>query len=252
MDTISFNESDKQDMFFSAESEFKTDFIKNELKKSIVRHLQCSLAREKRSATMHDWLVAVALVLRERIFERFIKTQKQHHSNNVRRIYYMSLEYLPGRMLRIAAQALGLFEDLEAALNELGKDFESIEEAESDMGLGNGGLGRLASCFQDSLATLDYPAVAYGIHYEFGLFKQKIVDGKQVETPDNWLKFGNPWQICRPENVQTVQLFGRIDNNYDDHGRWCPKWVDGKIVQGVPWDIPVVGYDTTTVNFMRL
>lgn len=236
----------------SMEDGFKANALKNELQREIVRHLQCFLAREQNSATTYDWLVAIILVLREKVLEKFIKTQKKHHDNNVRRIYYMSLEYLPGRMLRTTAQALGILEDLEAALGDLGQDFSLIEELEPDMGLGNGGLGRLASCFQDSLATLDYPAVAYGIHYEFGLFKQQIENGKQVETPDNWLKFGNPWQICRPENVQTIQLFGHVENRFDDRGNWVPKWVEGKTIQGVPWDIPVAGYGTITVNFMRL
>lgn len=252
MDTAINNKIKDQDTFFQKRKGFQGSSLKRELKREIIKHLQCLLAREQKSATTHDWLVAVAMVLRERVFERFITTQQKHHSKDVRRIYYMSLEYLPGRLLSIIAQALDLFEDLEAVLNELGQSFETIENAEPDMGLGNGGLGRLATCFQDSLATLDYPAVAYGIHYEFGLFRQKIVDGKQVEAPDNWLKFGNPWQICRPENVQCVRLFGRVENSYDDSGNWCPRWVEGRLVQGVPWDIPVVGYGTTTVNFMRL
>lgn len=252
MDTNTFDDVADHDNFFVKREGFQADSLKEELKNAIIKHLQCSLAREKHSATLHDWLVAVVMVLRERVFERFIKTQKKHHNDDARRIYYMSLEYLPGRMLRMTAQALDLLEDLEAALNDLGQNFEHIEDAEPDMGLGNGGLGRLASCFQDSLATLDYPAVAYGIHYEFGLFKQKIVNGKQVEAPDNWLKFGNAWQVCRPENVQTVQLYGRVEASYDDQGNWCPCWVDTASVQGVPWDIPVVGYGTTTVNFMRL
>ncbi|MDE6576080.1 MAG: glycogen/starch/alpha-glucan phosphorylase [Opitutales bacterium] len=244
--------TEDQEEFFAEQDGFQADSLKSELKRAIIQHLQCSLAREKHSATLHDWLVAVVMVLRERVFERFIKTQKKHHNDDVRRVYYMSLEYLPGRMLRMIAQALDVLEDLESALTELGQNFEQIENAEPDMGLGNGGLGRLASCFQDSLATLDYPAVAYGIHYEFGLFKQKIVNGRQVETPDNWLNYGNAWQICRPENVQLVQLYGRVENAYDDHGNWCPHWVESKLVQGVPWDIPVAGYGTTTVNFMRL
>ncbi|MDR3273756.1 MAG: glycogen/starch/alpha-glucan family phosphorylase, partial [Puniceicoccales bacterium] len=224
----------------------------NDLKSAIVRHLQCSLARDQGSAVLHDWGVATALALRDRVLEELIRTQKVHHENDVRRMYYMSLEYLPGTMLRSTAQALGILDDVELALKSLGQDFDSITTIEPDMGLGNGGLGRLASCFQDSLATLDYPAVAYGIHYEFGLFRQEIVDGKQVERPDNWIIFGNPWQICRPENIQNVQLYGRVENRYDGCGHWHPCWIDGKIVQGVPWDIPIAGYGANTVNFMRL
>jgi starch phosphorylase len=222
------------------------------MKAAIIKHLQCSLARDQGSAMVHDWWIATALALRDRVLERLIQTQKVHHENDVRRMYYMSLEYLPGATMRNTAQALGIIDDVEIALKSLGQDFDAIAAIEPDMGLGNGGLGRLASCFQDSLATLDYPTVAYGIHYEFGLFRQEIVDGKQVERPDNWIIFGNPWQICRPENIQNVQLYGYIEDSYDERGYWHPHWVGGKIVQGVPWDIPVVGYGTNTVNFMRL
>jgi starch phosphorylase len=226
--------------------------VAGDLKNAITRHLQCSLARDHVSAVAHDWWIATALAVRDRLLEELIRTQKVHHENDVRRMYYMSLEYLPGAMLRNTAQALGILDDLEIALQSLGQDLDAIVAIESDMGLGNGGLGRLASCFQDSLATLDYPAVAYGIHYEFGLFRQELIDGKQVERPDNWIIFGNPWRICRPENIQNVQLYGRVENSYDEGGHWRPHWVEGKIVQGVPWDIPIVGYGASTVNFMRL
>jgi starch phosphorylase len=225
---------------------------RGELKAAIVKHLQCSLAREQHSATLHDWWVATSLALRDRVLERFIRAQNVHHENDVRRVYYMSLEYLPGTMLRNVAQALDVLDDLDMALKSLGQDIEVVAAIEPDMGLGNGGLGRLATCFQDSLATLNYPAVAYGIHYKFGLFKQNIVDGKQVERPDNWAMFGNPWQICRPENTQNVMLYGHVEDSYDQRGNWQPRWVGGKIIKGVPLDIPVVGYGGKTVNFMRL
>ncbi|MDR0679917.1 MAG: glycogen/starch/alpha-glucan phosphorylase [Puniceicoccales bacterium] len=234
------------------EKYFRLKGAANKIRTAILRHLHCFLARDQNSAVANDWWIATAMALRDRVLGELIRTQKVHHENDVRRIYYMSLEYLPGTMLRNTAQALGILDDLELALRSLDQDFDAIAAIEPDMGLGNGGLGRLASCFQDSLATLDYPAVAYGIHYEFGLFRQEIVDGKQVERPDNWTIFGNPWQICRPENIQNVQLYGRIENTYDERGHWHPHWVDGKVVQGVPWDIPVVGYGANTVNFMRL
>ncbi|MEY4939422.1 MAG: hypothetical protein RIQ93_1157, partial [Verrucomicrobiota bacterium] len=138
------------------------------------------------------------------------------------------------------------------ALESLGQDFDAIRETEVDMGLGNGGLGRLAACFLDSLATLDYPALGYGIYYEFGLFKQAFVNGHQVEHPDNWSVFGDPWEVVRPEYTQQVRLYGRVENVFDDRGNSRPRWVETKTLLGVPHDIPVAGYGTTTVNLLRL
>ena len=138
------------------------------------------------------------------------------------------------------------------ALKDLGQDYELLRQEEVDMGLGNGGLGRLAACFMDSLATLDYPAVGYGILYEFGLFNQKIVHHRQEEFPDSWLKFGNPWRLLRPERTQKVQLYGRLEDVYDDKGDCQKKWVGTKTILGLPWDIPIVGYRGKTVNYIRL
>jgi starch phosphorylase len=148
--------------------------------------------------------------------------------------------------------ATGLLGAAEAALKDLGQDFEKIRESEVDMGLGNGGLGRLAACFLDSLATQDYPALGYGIYYEFGLFKQSFVDGHQVEAPDNWIIFGSPWEVVRPEYTQEVRLFGRVENVFDDRGNYRPRWVDTKTILGVPHDIPTAGFGTQTVNLLRL
>jgi starch phosphorylase len=134
----------------------------------------------------------------------------------------------------------------------LGQDFETIRESEVDMGLGNGGLGRLAACFLDSLATLDYPALGYGIYYEFGLFKQAFVNGHQIEHPDNWIIFGDPWEIVRPEYTQQVRLYGRVENVFDDRGNYRSRWVDTKTILGVPHDIPIAGFGTQTVNLLRL
>jgi starch phosphorylase len=226
--------------------------IKSEIKESIMKHLQFDLAREQVTATLRDWWVATCLMAREMIMSQFIRTQKVHHMIDTRRVYYMSLEYLPGRLLRNNLMNIGIFEETRQALEALGQNLDDIENVESDMGLGNGGLGRLASCFQDSLATLNYPAVAYGIHYELGLFKQEIVDGKQLEKPDNWRMFGSPWQICRPENTQNVKLFGNIEYCYDGLGNLTPTWKNYETIQGIPWDISVAGYQSNTVNFMRL
>lgn len=147
---------------------------------------------------------------------------------------------------------MGFYDMMQESLREMGIDLLELEQQEVDMGLGNGGLGRLAACFLDSLATLDLPAVGYGIHYEFGLFNQEFVNGCQVEHPDNWLHYGNPWQIIRPEYTQTVHLYGRVENQYTDKGDWAPVWVGTKSIIGVPWDVPIIGYGGRTVNFLRL
>ncbi len=222
------------------------------LRSLILRHLVSTLARHSSVATARDWWVATTLAVRDHIHERLIATQAVHNLQNVRRLYYFSLEYLMGRLFGSNLLATGLFETARAALASLGQDFEQIREAEVDMGLGNGGLGRLAACFLDSLATLDYPALGYGIHYEFGLFRQEFVGGHQVEHPDNWMIFGDPWEVVRPEYTQEIQLFGRIENVFNDRGNYRPRWVDTKKILGVPHDIPIAGYGTTTVNLLRL
>ena len=222
-----------------------------DLRPLIERHLISTLARHPASATPRDWWVATALAVRDTIHERMIATQRRHNEKNVRRLYYFSLEYLMGRLFGNNLLATGLLDAARVALEALGQDFEQIREAEADMGLGNGGLGRLAACFLDSLATLDYPALGYGIYYEFGLFKQAFQQGHQVERPDNWIIFGSPWEVVRPEYAQEVRLFGRVENVFDDRGNARPRWVDTKTILGVPHDIPIAGYGTTTVNLLR-
>jgi starch phosphorylase len=229
-----------------------TDSAEEVMRSLIQRHLVSTLARHTGSATPRDWWVATVLALRDTIHERMIATQAVHNAQNVRRIYYFSLEYLMGRLFGNNLMATGLSETARSALESLGQDFETIRESEVDMGLGNGGLGRLAACFLDSLATLDYPALGYGIYYEFGLFKQAFVNGHQVEHPDNWIIFGDPWEIVRPEYTQQVRLYGRVENVFDDRGNYRPRWVDTKTILGVPHDIPIAGYGTNTVNLLRL
>ena len=218
----------------------------------IKRHLISTLARHEGSATPRDWWVATALAVRDTIHERMIATQAVHNLNNVRRIYYFSLEYLMGRLFGSNLLATGLMDTAKAALKSLGQDFDKIREAEMDMGLGNGGLGRLAACFLDSLATQDYPALGYGIYYEFGLFRQAFEKGHQIEHPDNWMLFGDPWEVARPEYTQTVQFYGRVENVFDDSGNYRPRWVGTKTILGVPHDIPTAGFGTGTVNLLRL
>ena len=222
------------------------------LRSLIQRHLISTLARDTGSARPRDWWVATALAVRDTIHERMIATQGVHNAQNVRRIYYFSLEYLIGRLFGNNLLSTGLFDAAREALKSLGQDFDEIREAEMDMGLGNGGLGRLAACFLDSLSTLDYPALGYGIYYEFGLFKQEFQNGAQLELPDNWIRFGDPWEVIRPEYTQQVQLYGRVEHVFDDRGNSRPRWVGTKTVLGVPHDIPIAGYGTGTVNLLRL
>jgi glycogen phosphorylase len=221
-------------------------------KQAILRHLTYTLARDTHTAQARDWWIATAMAAREHILARLIVTQGVHNEQNVRRLYYLSLEYLMGRLMENSLYNSGQFEVAVAALRELGIDFQTIREQEVDMGLGNGGLGRLAACFLDSLATQDYPAIGYGIHYEFGLFRQEFVNGHQVEHPDSWMVFGTPWEVMRPEYAVSIQLYGRVENVFDDRGNYRPRWVDSKSVMGVPYDIPIAGYGTKTVNLLRL
>ena len=222
------------------------------MKEAILWHLERSLGCARESATTHSWWVATALAVKNHIMSRFINTMYEQHKNDARRIHYFSLEYLVGRLTTDVLVNTNLMEPTCKALRELGLDPDVIFDAEVDMGLGNGGLGRLAACFQDSLATLNYPAIGYGIRYEFGLFTQSFEDGKQVESPDNWLRYGCPWEIVRPEYTVRVRMGGRVVNKMTDKGDWLPSWEDTKELVGVPWDIPVVGFGAKTVNFLRL
>ncbi len=231
---------------------FQLDCSPEGFKKSIINHLRYSLAHDPETATPIDWWLAMCLSARDRILERSSVNREQHRNKNVRRVYYLSLEYLMGRMLENNLVNLGMLDEAREAMQLLGQDLDMILEEERDMGLGNGGLGRLAACFLDSLSTLSYPAVGYGIHYEFGLFRQEFVNGRQIEQPDAWQGFRNPWQIVRPEYTVPVRLYGHVEMRFDTTGHGRPEWVGTKVVNGVPWDIPVAGYGCNLVNYLRL
>jgi starch phosphorylase len=228
------------------------DKLVENLKSAIQRQLRLILARDLGSATKQELWMATSLALREMMVDRFIETQKEHSKQDARRVYYLSLEYLMGRLLNVNLTNMGLKKAVSDALSDLGFDLDVLYDEEHDMGLGNGGLGRLAACFLDSMATLDLPAVGYGIHYQFGLFKQEFQSGKQVEKPDDWLKNGNPWEIARPQYSQKVLLYGHVEHSYDNLGNYSPKWVASKEIVGIPYDLPIVGYGANTVNFLRL
>ena len=171
---------------------------------------------------------------------------------NSKTVYYLSAEFLMGRQLTNNLLNLGIYDRLSQALHESGLELDDLKILEAEPGLGNGGLGRLAACFLDSLATLEIPAVGYGIRYEFGIFDQRIIDGGQVERPDKWLRFGNPWEIRRPELTVEVNFGGKTESYKDEEGRYRVRWVPEWQVLGTPYDIPVPGYKKNTVNTLRL
>ena len=222
------------------------------LKTLIQNHLKFTIARDAQTASKRDWWLATSKAAQSIIIERMIATQGVHHKNNVKRVYYLSLEFLMGRLFSNSLYSAGVFEEVEHALQELGYDVDVLRLEEYDMALGNGGLGRLAACFLDSLATLDLPAIGYGIHYQYGLFKQEFRNGHQIELPDEWMKFGTPWEIVRPEHTTEVELYGHVENIFDDRGNSLPHWTGTQKLIGIPYDIPIPGYGTNTVNYLRL
>lgn len=218
----------------------------------ILNQLKFALARDSETATKRDWWIATSKAVQSIIIERMIATQTVHHHQNVRRVYYLSLEFLMGRLFVNSMYSAGVLKEVHDALEKLGLNMDELRGEEYDMGLGNGGLGRLAACLLDSLATLDLPAVGYGIHYQYGLFKQEFRNGYQVELPDAWMQYGTPWEIVRPEYTTEIHIYGHVENVFDDLGNYVPKWVGWKTLLGVPYDIPIPGFGTNTVNFLRL
>lgn len=222
------------------------------LRQSILDHLHFTLARHENDATTDEWWLATCHAIKDRLLDRFMKTQRTHNKSKVRRAYYLSMEYLMGRLLTNNLFNSGYQDMVRDVLTDLGQDFDTIVDVEPDMGLGNGGLGRLAACFLDSLATLDLPAIGYGIHYRYGLFRQEFLNGHQVEEPDTWTEKGCPWEIKRPLFTQKVKLYGRVSPHVGADGKQKSVWLDYKTVDGVPYDIPIVGHGGGTVNFLRL
>uniref|UniRef100_A0A7M4EW66 Alpha-1,4 glucan phosphorylase n=1 Tax=Crocodylus porosus TaxID=8502 RepID=A0A7M4EW66_CROPO len=219
----------------------------SELRKSFNRHLHFTLVKDRNVATPRDYFFALAHAVRDHLVGRWIRTQQCYYERDPKRIYYLSLEFYMGRTLQNTMVNLGLQNACDEAIYQLGLDLEELEEIEEDAGLGNGGLGRLAACFLDSMATLGLAAYGYGIRYEFGIFNQKIVDGWQVEEADDWLRYGNPWEKARPEYMLPVHFYGRVEHTAEG-----AKWVDTQVVLAMPYDTPVPGYKNNTVNTMRL
>jgi starch phosphorylase len=221
------------------------------LRRAFTDHVQYSRSRDLDGATAFDRYMALALAVRDRLVARWAQTQRTYYEEDVKRAYYLSAEFLLGRALVQNLQALGIYDDYEKVLAEMGISLDDLCEREPDAGLGNGGLGRLAACLLESMATLGLPGAGYGIRYEFGIFEQAIRNGAQVERADEWLRFGNPWEIARPEYTVPVQFGGRTEHLQEDGG-FRVVWRGSEKVLGVPYDTPVAGYANSTVNTLRL
>ncbi len=229
-----------------------TPFAPEPLRQSILRHIHYSLARPEGSLLPRELFKPVSLAIREFLIDGLLRTEQRYRDQKVKRLCYLSMEFLMGRWLSDNLCNLGLIEPCRTVLAEFGIRLEDVLEVEPDAGLGNGGLGRLAACFLESLATMGMPGFGYGIDYEYGMFKQEIAGGFQREKPDLWKSEGTPFYIERPQDVCPVPLYGRIQSSRDSHGNRRQNWLDYKIVLGVPNDMPVAGYLGTTVNFLRL
>ncbi|WP_448873932.1 glycogen/starch/alpha-glucan phosphorylase [Desulfobulbus propionicus] len=223
-----------------------------DFKKCIQHHLMSFQGRDPDRAGDPDVYRALSYALRDVLMEKWIKTQKTFYAEKMKRVYYLSLEFLVGRSLGNAIINMGLMDEVTQALEQLGYDLETLRECEEDAALGNGGLGRLASCFMDSIATMKIPAYGYGIRYDFGLFTQKIVDGYQVETPDSWLRLGSPWMYERTSFMYPVQFYGHVTGSTDNDGRYRAHWTDTQIVMAMACDMLVPGFRNDHVINMRL
>jgi starch phosphorylase len=222
------------------------------LRHSLTNHLVYSVGRDPLTATNRDWFFAAAAVVRDRLIERWIETRRDCYREDAKRIYYLSMEFLMGRTLMNSVLNIGCDEEFRQAIETQGLDLDAIQEIEHDAALGNGGLGRLAACFLDSMATLGLPGYGYGIRYEYGMFNQHIERGQQVEHPDNWLRYGNPWEFARPDVLYQVKFHGRVVSHPDNKGQMGYHWVDTDDVMAMAYDTPIPGFGTQAVNNMRL
>ncbi|NMG18006.1 glycogen phosphorylase [Brasilonema bromeliae SPC951] len=223
------------------------------LKRAFFDNLYYIQAKDKGWATAHDYYMALAYTVRDRLLHRWLKTVEQtYFKKDVKVVCYLSAEYLIGRQLGKNLTNIGLHDVARQVVQESGYDLYDLMEQEDEPGLGNGGLGRLAACFLDSLSTLEIPAIGYGIRYEYGIFQQVIRDGTQVEVPDRWLRFGNPWEIPRPDYTMEVKFGGHTEAFTDEQGRYQVRWIPERTVLGTPYDTPMVGYNSNTVNTLRL
>ena len=225
-----------------------------DIQRSLNNRLVYTKGKDPYTAIDRDWMQALCYVVRDRLIERWMETHRNYYRRGAKRVYYLSLEFLIGRSLSNALLNIGFRDNVDKALQALGMDLERLQQLENDAALGNGGLGRLAACILDSIATLDLPGSGYGIRYEYGMFRQQIEDGQQVEQPENWLSAGNPWEFARPEVVYPVRFGGRVLQSPapQSESGFRHQWVDGDEVLAMAYDTPIPGYHTETVNNLRL
>ena len=216
------------------------------------RHRNYTLGHRSKNTDMHYLYRALAIAVRDRLVAQWQQTDARVASQAKRKVYYLSLEFLIGRSLSNAVHNLDLSDAAGAALHDYGTSLEEVADEEHDAGLGNGGLGRLAACFLDSCANLELPVRGYGIRYEYGMFHQRIENGRQVEDPDHWLRDGNPWELERVEDARRVRFYGRSELYYDAEGIHHCRLIDTHDVIAVPFDMPIPGFRNNTVNTLRL
>lgn len=249
MDTKPHKYSKGKSSIFFTDTEAPTSYS---LSNQFSENLEFRLVKDRITATGSDAYFALSLAIRDRLVRRWLRTQHQYFQKDVKRVYYLSLEYLMGRLLGNSLINVDYYQECYNILKEDGYSLAEIREIEHDMGLGNGGLGRLAACYLDSMATLELPAFGYGIRYEYGIFKQAIENGNQIEYPDNWLQNGNPWDILRRDLEYRVKFYGKAIEVQNEDGSYRFDWVDTEDVLAVAYDIPVPGYKNDTVNNLRL
>ena len=233
-------------------SNIRTGLAAEEIRQAFRENLRCALGRIEGVATKHDLYFALALTVRDRLLNRSVESMENYGGANARRVAYLSAEFLLGPHLANNLLNLGITEAVRAAMRGLAYDLDEIIAQEEEPGLGNGGLGRLAACYMDSLASVEVPAIGYGIRYEFGIFDQTIRDGWQCENTDKWLRNGNPWEIARPEIAYDVKFGGRTEQFADEQGNLRVRWIPETQVKGVAYDTPILGYRVGTCNTLRL
>ena len=235
-------------IFFTDTEQLESYSLSNQF----AEHLEFILVKDKLSATQDDIYYSISMSVRDRLVRKWLRTMHKYNVDDVKRVYYLSLEFLMGRLLGNALINMDYYEESDKIIQDAGYHLEEARDQEHDMALGNGGLGRLAACFLDSMATLELPAFGYGIRYEYGIFEQDIENGYQVEKPDNWLSYGNPWEILRRELSYRIRFYGTVEMHKQPDGQMKFEWKDTEDIMAVAYDVPVPGFRTNTVNNLRL
>jgi len=235
-------------IFFTDKEQLESYSLSNQF----AEHLEFILVKDKLSATQDDIYYSISMSVRDRLVRKWLRTQHKYNVDDVKRVYYLSLEFLMGRLLGNALINMDYYEESDKIIQDAGYHLEEARDQEHDMALGNGGLGRLAACFLDSMATLELPAFGYGIRYEYGIFEQDIENGYQVEKPDNWLSYGNPWEILRRELSYRIRFYGTVEMHKQADGQMKFEWKNTEDILAVAYDVPVPGFRTNTVNNLRL